>query len=258
MAVLLIPFVDFFVPDPSQIFLSILAGFIFVFALFGFYTALENFEASRIVPAVGGFLPLFTFGLVFLFLAGQEILSFWKFLALFLLIIGSILIALEREKLITLRSLPISALAAFLFALSFVLAKYVYLAQPFWSGFIWMRIGGFFAAICFLFTKEVQKEIFKGKFTFKKKTVTIFLFNQVIGAGAFVLQNWAIALVPLTFLPFINALEGIKYGFLLIFSVLLSLKFPQILKEEISREVLFQKIIAILLIVGGLVLLAFK
>jgi len=42
----------------------------------------------------------------------------------------------------------------------------------------------------------------------------------------------------------------------LIFAVLLSLKFPKILKEEVSREILLQKIVAILLIGGGLTLLA--
>jgi len=52
-------------------------------------------------------------------------------------------------------------------------------------------------------------------------------------------------------------LEGTKYVFLLIFTILLSLKLPQILKEEISRKILFQKIIAILLIGLGLSLIAF-
>jgi len=254
LVLFLIPFVGFSIPETTQIILSLLAGSIFIFALFGLYTGLENFEASRIVPAIGGLLPLFTFGLIFLFSGEKEMLSLWKIFTFILLIIGSILITFEREKLITLKSLKISALAALLFALSFVLTKYVYLAQPFWSGFIWMRIGGFLTAFCFLFTKEVKREIFQRKFTFQKKTGTIFLANQAVGGGAFLLQNWAIALVPLVFLPFVNALEGTKYLFLLIFTVFLSLKFPQFLKEKISRKILFQKIIAILLIGAGLIL----
>jgi len=254
LVLFLIPFVGFSIPETTQIILSLLAGSIFIFALFGLYTGLENFEASRIVPAIGGLLPLFTFGLIFLFSGEKEMLSLWKIFTFILLIIGSILITFEREKLITLKSLKISALAALLFALSFVLTKYVYLAQPFWSGFIWMRIGGFLTAFCFLFTKEVKREIFQRKFTFQKKTGTIFLANQAVGGGAFLLQNWAITLVPLVFLPFVNALEGTKYLFLLIFTVFLSLKFPQFLKEKISRKILFQKIIAILLIGAGLIL----
>jgi len=256
LILVLIPFVDFSVPSLPQIFLCLLAGSIYILALFGLYAALENFEASRVVPAIGGLLPLFTFGLVYLASGGKEVLSGWEILAFILLLTGSVFITFKKGKLITSKSLQVSAASALLFALAFVLTKYVYLAQPFWSGFIWMRIGGFLIALCFLFTKEVKREIFERKFTFQKKTGTFFLFNQAIGAGAFILQNWAIALVPLGFLAFINALEGTKYVFLLIFAILISLKFPKVLKEEISRKILFQKILAILLIGSGLALLA--
>ena len=258
LAIFLIPFVGFSIPDTPQILLSLLAGSIFIFALFYLYTGLENFEASRIVPAIGGLLPLFTFGLVYLFSSEEEILNSGELIAFILLILGSVFIIFEKQKIISFKSLKISAITAFLFALSFVLAKFIYLAQPFWSGFIWMRIGGFFTAICFLFTKEVKREIFERKPTFQKKTGVIFILNQSVGGGAFILQNWAIALVPVAFLPFINALEGTKYIFLLILVTLFSLKFPQILREKISKEILFQKIIAISLIIIGLTLLAFK
>jgi len=256
LALALIPF-GFLIPQPLDIALSLLAGAIFIFALLGFYTALRLFEASRVVPAIGGFLPLFTFGLIFLFSWGKETLSLPDLIAFIFLILGSVIIALGKERSITLKSLQISALAAFLFSLAFVLTKFVYLEQPFWSGFIWMRIGGFFIALFFLFSKEVREEIFRKRVSFKQKTAGLFLSNQVLAAGAFISQNWAIALAPLIYLAMINALEGIKYFFLLIFVIILSLKFPQIIKEEISRKVLLQKIIAILLIGIGLTVLAF-
>lgn len=183
-------------------------------------------------------------------------LSFWGILAFVFLLIGSILITLEKGKAITIKSFQIAVLAAFLFALSFVLTKFVYLAQPFWSGFIWMRIGGLLAAFCFLLTKEIKKEIFGKKRSFQKKTGSIFILNQALGGAAFILQNWAIALVPLGFLAFINALEGTKYIFLLLSASLISLRFPKALKEKISKEIISQKIIAILLLIVGLIILA--
>jgi len=79
-----------------------------------------------------------------------------------------------------------------------------------------------------------------------------------MGAGASILQNWAIFLAPLVYVAIINALQGINYAFLLVFIIFLSLKFPQILKEEISKKILLQKIIAILLISAGLFLLTLK
>ena len=61
---------------------------------------------------------------------------------------------------------------------------------------------------------------------------------------------------PLIVLPLINALGGVQYVFLIILATLFFFKFPEILKEEISRKVLLQKTLAIWLIVAGLALLS--
>jgi drug/metabolite transporter (DMT)-like permease len=253
----LAPFVGFYLPEINQIVLSLLAGAVFVYALFWLYKGLQLFEASRVIPAIGGLVPLFTFGLVYLFSFGKENLTLGGGIAFVLLISGSVLIVLRKEKLVNLKSLKISLIAAFFMSLSFVLVKYVYLALPFWTGFLWKSIGGFLMALSFfIFIPEVRREIFKRRERSPKKTVIVFLANQAAGGGAAILQNWAIALAPLAYVAFINALQGIQYVFLFIFALLFSFKFPQILKEEVSQKVIFQKIIAILLIGGGLVFLA--
>jgi hypothetical protein len=254
------PFVGFYIPTIPQIILAFSAGAIYIYALFWFYKSLQLFEASRVVPAIGGLTPLFTFALIYLFSRGREILSFLEIIAFIFLILGSVLISLKKEKLINIKSLKFSVLTAFLLSLSFVLIKYVYLVQPFWNGFIWRSVGGFLMAICFfVFFPEIKKEIFiKRREKFPKKTAIIFLTNQTAGAGAAILQNWAIFLVPLAYVSFINALQGVQYVFLLIFAIILSFKLPKILKEEISREIIFQKVAAILLIGAGLVLIALK
>jgi hypothetical protein len=165
----------------------------------------------------------------------------------------------ERTKFINFKSLKISIICAFFLSLSFVLIKYVYLALPFWTGFLWRSLGGFLMAICFfILFPEVRKEIFKKREKSSPKTAAIFLINQAVGGGASILQNWAVALAPLVYVAFINALQGVQYVFLLILTVFLSLKLPHILKEEISKGAILQKIVAILVIGGGLAILAFK
>lgn len=255
LVLLLIPFIDFHIPNVPQIVLSFLAGGSFILALFWFYKGLQLFETSRIVPAIGGILPIFSFLLVHIFSQGKEILTPKEFFVFALLVLGSFLITYEKAKKISLGSLKISTIAAFFFALSFVFSKYVYLAQPFLSGFIWIALGGALTSLFFLFAKEVREGFFKRVIPMQRKTAIIFFSNQILGAGANILQNFAIALAPLVYVSVINALGGTQYAFLLLFTVFLSLKFPKVLKEEISREIIFQKIIAILLIGGGLALL---
>lgn len=263
LILILIPFVGFYIPEPFQIFLSFLAGLFFIYGLSWFYKALKRFEPSRVVPAIGGILPVFSFFLIYIFSGGKEGFTIWEFLAFILLISGSVLITYEKSKKISLRSFQISAIAAFFFAFSMVLTKYVYLTQTFWNGLIWIRIGAFLTAIGFLFfSAEVKEEIFK-KRKIIPKSPTLFLFNQGLGAGAGLLLNWAIFLAPLVYIAIISALAGTQYVFLLVFTISLSLTQPLWakktgLKEEISRRIIFQKIVAILLIGVGLTILAFK
>ena len=84
----------------------------------------------------------------------------------------------------------------------------------------------------------------------------LLLLGQTLGGLSLVLQYYAVFLVKPGQVPLINALEGTRYVFLLFFVFLLGKWKPQLLKEEISREVLLPKILAILLIGGGLALLA--
>lgn len=253
---ILVPFVDFYVPSIRQLILSFFAGAFFIYALYWFYKALQNFDISQVVPAIGALNPLFTFGLVYISSFGREIPSLREILSIVLLVGGAVLITTERGKTITAKSLKLSFLAALFFSLSFVLTKYVYLEQPFLNGLIWTRLGGVFTALIFFFIwPDIKKEIFNQKDNFKRKSLGILIVNQAAGAGAGLLQNWAIALVPLIYVAFINALQGIQYVFLLILSIFLSFKFPLILKEQMVKEIIIRRIIAILLIGGGLALL---
>jgi drug/metabolite transporter (DMT)-like permease len=256
---LFIPFVNFYIPPAKQIIISLLSGIAFIHGVFWLNKSLLQFEASRVAPAVGAFMPLFTFAIISFLPLEKEVLSHLEIIAFFILILGSLLISLEKGKFINLKSLKISLISAFLFSLSFVLAKYVYLNQKFWNGFIWTKIGGILMAILFfIFSREVREEILKKRQVLPKKNIALFLSNQAIGAISNIFQNWAIAIVPLYYVAMIQALQGMQYAFLLILAALVSFKFPNFLKEEVSRSIIFQKIVAIVLIAMGLMLIAFK
>ena len=250
LVLLLIPFVGFYVIDNYLV--ALLAGLTFLLSILALYEGLERFEVSRIIPALGGFLPIFTFLLTYLIIGQQEFFGWQKLISFILLILGSVLISLKKSLNLSIKSLLIAGIAAFLLSLYFVLSKIVFSSAPFWPSFIWIRIGVFFSALFLLFSKEVRRELFTKKKAFNQKTRKIFLLNQIIGAGAVILQNWSIALASTFYLSFISALQGVQYAFLF----LLTFLFPRLLKEKKNREDVVKKIIAIILIGLGLGILA--
>jgi len=247
-SLLLIPFVNFSILKINEIVFCFLGGAAYIFALFGLFYGLERFEASTIVPAIGGFLPVFSFFLVYFFSGGKEVLTLKESLALIFLTFGSIIIYGKGFLKIPLLGLKISFITAIFLSISLLMAKYAFSMFSFWNGFIWIRIGAFFTVLFFIFNKEVRKEIFIKKPALSKKTFPLFLFNQLIGAGAFVLQNWAIAIAGLVYLPLINALQGIQYIFLFFLTLLF-------LNQNKDKKAIFQKFIAILFIGLGLMIL---
>jgi len=257
LVLFLIPIVGLTLPDFYNIFLCFLTGTIFVVAIFIFYHGLELFEVSRVVPAVGGLLPIFTFLLSLLFFQ-EENIDFKNIISFLLLILGAFLITKDKRTKIPFKCFIICLFSSLLFSFYFVLSKYLYGVLPFFDGFILIRIGAFLFALLFIFTKDVRREIFKPNPSFKNiRTSGLFFLNQSFAAIGVFLQNLAVFLAPVYYLATINALEGIRYVFLFIFTVFISLKFPNILKEKISKKIIWQKIIAMAFIILGVATLTF-
>jgi len=263
LVVLLVPFLGFpFLPS-GPLLLALLAGAILVLGMFVMYWGLHLFEASRIMPAIGGLSPIFVFALSAFFLT-RPALSVWDVIGFLALVAGASIITREENEKASFESFVTAAFAAFLFAASFVLSKYVYLAGTFWSGFLWMRLGGVLAALMIaLATPHLRGKLFSGKIWHpghmsprKGRTALLFLGNQALGASAIVLQNVSLFLVPAAFISIANAIQGSEYVFILLFAVIISLKFPQVIKEYVSKKTLAQKIVAVLLIVIGLTIFA--
>jgi len=261
IALALIPFGFLLIPAWPIIVLGIFAGVIQIFAILALFSGLKKFEASRIIPAIGGLLPIFT--LLFTICLGRAILEGADMFAFVFLVLGSIGVSFEKRKLLTLQSLGYAFVAALLFSIFVVLSKFVYEVQPFISGLLWIIIGSFVAALLLLLSGELRREVSntlrkKGdvKKALSRHVFLLFAVNQALGALGFVLQNWAVALAPFAYISFVNALEGIKYIFVFALASVISLAFPRVLKERMSKDVIMQKLFAIVSVGIGLALLA--
>ncbi|PIR93354.1 hypothetical protein COT99_01120 [Candidatus Falkowbacteria bacterium CG10_big_fil_rev_8_21_14_0_10_43_10] len=260
-------------PDWPWLALELFAGLVYLWALVAWYKALHQSEATKVVPLVGAFVPVFSFLLSALFL--KESLSQQELLALFILIVGGILISIKQteenkfKKIIrglsiffgskkaelhpTGRLIANSLISAFTFAAYYALIKYIYMNEPFMGSYLWTRLGSFIGAILLIVPAASRKIIFeKKRRQFAIKSWPLFLAVRFLGVIAFILLNYAISLGSV---PIINALQGIQYVFLIFIVLFLSEAHPKILKEELGKPVLIQKFIGVVMVSLGMYLL---
>ena len=273
----LILFLAPWLPSFKEMIIDLSAGLLFLATLVFWYKALHQSEATRVVPVVGALIPIFSFTLSFIFLGDRFSLD--QFLAFIILIAGGVLISIKRtrfyffndvrERILnfmgdtfglvsaelrpTRRLIINSVISAFFFAAYYVLMKYIYNNQPFIGSFVWSRFGSFIGSLLILVIPKWRASIKEArKETNDSVSLGFFLVVRVAAALAFIMLNWAISLgsVAMT-----NALQGVQYLFLIIIVLILSARFPKILKEELGRGVLLQKIVGVVLVSFGLYLL---
>lgn len=237
----------------GNLLIAILGGASFIWALYFLYKATIQTSISRILPIEGGLVPVFT--LVFAYVILHERLLNTQLIAFIFLVIGAVIISLKEDKTgWHAKAFGNAVVAAILFAFSFVLTKYTYDHSNFISGLVWTRLGFFAVALSFLIPKNVRTAVFNAP----KQTTTgnkyLYYGARVTGSLSGFLQNYAISLGSVTI---VNAMQGTQYALLLVGTVWLSKYYPKILKEKVNRQILAQKILAIVLIACGLVFLTF-
>jgi len=241
----------------KDFFVATVSGVSFTLALWAMYRGFLKSEVSHIGPLVGGSIPLFVLIFSSLFLA--EYLTNSQLFGVFLLSVGTLAVAFEYKKNhYELNSAMLWGLvAAALFAVSHVSAKYLYNSYDFWTGFIWTRgIMGVFGAML-LVSPVLRRNLFKRTPPTKKtkipaRSLPIIVINKILAIVGVVLVQYAIALGSVTV---INALAGVQYALLIILVFLLSRFWPKLFKEEYSKSEIIQEVGAIVLIGLGLAMI---
>ncbi|PJA86730.1 MAG: hypothetical protein CO141_03110 [Candidatus Moranbacteria bacterium CG_4_9_14_3_um_filter_42_9] len=246
-------------PGLLSVIKDLIPGIIFFWLVFFFVTAVKKNEVSRVVTMIGGFAPIFTLGLSFFIF--HERLRNLHFAAFGLLVLGGVLISLKRSGVGEIKNrlapsgISISVLTAFFFALYYVSAKFIFSDdQTFISTFFWSRMGSFLAALAILLIPSWRVKIFGARKTAGTRGGALFLTNKVVAALAFILLNYSIKLGDAAL---VNAIQGVQYAFLFCLVLFFDKKYPNILEEKMTRSIIAQKILAIIIIGIGLSLLYF-
>jgi len=279
LVIVLLPFVGALSNLALQItviVMALAAGVIFIPAIYFLFIALSRCDISRIVPIIGGSIPIFL--LLIGLTAGIEQISKQDFLGIALFVAGGFILATEimsNERLdsfathifgIRGKRLQICGIesrwgigaalfSGFFFALTYYTSKIVYAApSDFIPEFIWMRLGSVVGALIMLLIPMFRMQIFTMTPTISRSSAEFLFANKLIGASSFLLLNASFnAAANQSQIVIINALKGIEHLFIFILSFALTLWRPNILMEPFDYHTIVLKLIGIIAIAFGFI-----
>lgn len=258
LILVLVPF-GFYFPSFTELILVLIAGVAQVTGWVFYFKALNKGEVSKVVPFVGGFIAIFT--LILSIFIINERLSVEQIIAFIFLVLGALILSVKKKSFLekSFKSVvfqrkgvfKIALLSSLLFAIFWVITKYIFLDNNFITSLVWLRTAPGLVALTLLIPKKNRELIFKRTEKLKPKTVKFVISARALGVlGALGIYGG----VYMGSVTLVNSLQGLQYFFVLVLATIFFKKFPG-LKEQFSKEIIVQKIVAILLIAIGLFIL---
>jgi len=228
--------------------LGLLAGIFYIIANIFYFKAAKIEEISRVAPLFH-LAPLFLVILAAVFLG--EIFTPLKYLGIFLLVIGAILISSRDLKIKLGKAFWLMIMSTLFFSFDLIITKYLLDFADFWTIFAYIRIGAGIGLIpiFYLYFNELKSLVAEHG----GKVVGVISANETL--NVFGALSATIA-ASLGFITLVEALASLQSLFLLIITVTLSIFYPKILKEEIKKFTVLLKFIAIVLMFIGVILIS--
>ncbi len=229
-------------------------GMLVVFAMLCYFYALEKDEVSYVVPFYQT-VPIFGFILGFLIL-GETITSL-QGLAMCIIIAGALILSFEITGPLRFKKhvVLLMILASFLYAVNGVIFKLIALPNGFWISLFWSLVGNVIIGLLFLlFIRSYREQFF---YTLRKNRFPVISLNglaELLFTVAEGVTAYAILLAPVALVLLVNSFQPF---FVFAIGVLLTLLFPHISEEGITRKHLFQKVLGIGLMVVGTYFIGF-
>jgi len=210
--------------------LTIIIGFIRIYYTLPYFKSLTIEEVSRVVP-LWQLTPLFVLGLSSLVL--NESLKAQSYVAFTLLVLGGTLFSIKPGKGMRLSmAFYLMIIASFLFAAYSIALKYLYSFNDFYTIFIWVQVGSFAAFFQLFVLKRFRNYLLQAYETSNKRIGTVIVLEQVVAYVSLACFNYAISLGPVVL---ISALGSMQPLFVLLFATIVSLQFPNVLDESMTR-----------------------
>lgn len=233
--------------------LLFITGILTIVWIIFYLFALEIEEVSNVVP---WFLTVPIFGYILGFLFLGETLTNQELFGSLIILIGVAFISIDwKENKRSFKHKPAlyMSLACFLVALSGIIFKYVTIENNFWVSSFWEYLGlGLTGLIIYLFIPKYRNEFHFMNKSGGKKIFFLNIFSEFLTIAGNLLTNYALLLAPVTLVYLVGSFQP---AVVLILAILGTKFLSRIVKEDISKENLKIKFLAMVIMLIGTVLL---
>lgn len=242
----------FAIPMSDKLLLVLTGGITIAWIILYLFT-LEIEEVSAVVP---WFLTIPIFGYVLGYIFLGETLSSQQLLGSFIVLTGVLLISVDfsgQKRKLRWGSIIYMTIACILIAISGVIFKYVTIGNNFWVSSFWEYAGlGIFGILIFLFVPKYRNEFTSMNRQGGKKIFALNTISEILTIIGNLLTNFALLLAPVTMVYLVSSFQP---AIVLFFTLFATKFFPNIVKEDLKKNILLPKVIAIIVTIIGSIIL---
>ena len=233
----------------------LISSFIYIVATVFYFKAIEKNDAS-IVVVMFQMIPVFSYILALILF--KENLTIRQIIGSVIIILSAVIISFdfnEKNNKKKFKALLLMMLSSLCYSIYFILFDVGIRHSSYYSCAFWYQIGFLIMGVLLLLLKTYRKPFIKAVKNNGKRYFILNATNEVINLTANLLVNYANLLIPIAL---VNVLNGFQGTFVFILGIIGTILFPKYIKEDLSKKVVIQKIVCIVLGIIGLIILVYK
>ena len=232
----------------------LIASFIYVLATYFYYKAIDKNDAS-IVVVMFQLIPVFSYILALILF--KEQLSVREIIGSIIIIFSAVIISFdfnEKNNNKKFKALVFMILASLFYAIYFILFDVGIRNSSYYSCAFWYQIGFLVMGIMLLCIRSFREPFINAIKKNGRKYLFLNVSNEAINLIANLLVNYANIVLPIAL---VTVLTGFQGAFAFILGVLGTIFIPKYIKEDMTRNVVIQKVSCIILGIIGLIILVY-
>ncbi|MFA5945809.1 MAG: EamA family transporter [Patescibacteria group bacterium] len=238
----------------SQALFMTLAGITWIVSVLLYLYAMQEGETSYVAPLYQT-IPIFSFILGAVFL--HEVLSGRQILGSIIILLAAVGLSFElggRLPKLNKKILGLMLVSSFLISLGWLILKMGALGTEYWTAIFWTYVGdGLMGITFFTCVPRYRREFLAVIKTNNVPILGLNVFNEIIT----ILGGLNFAFLSLTLpLAVLSTLNGFQPFFIFLYGALLTIFFPHIAKESLTKKHIAQKLIAIVVMLIGTYILS--